>query len=65
MSGQSHTVTNLLPDLYGLVRDRFQINRFVFVCFFSEKYANFIHRQGGTDYKSHGLDFRKGLTVTL
>ena len=50
MSGQSDTGTNLLPDLYGFVRIRFQINRFIF----SEKYANFIHRQGATDYKAHG-----------
>ena len=38
MSGQSHTGTNLLPDLYGFVR----IELIVF--FFSEKYVNFIHR---------------------
>ena len=42
MSGQSNTGINLLPDLYGFVRIRFQINRFLF----SEKYAHFIHRQG-------------------
>ena len=30
MSGQSDTGTNLLPDLYGFVRIRFQINRFLF-----------------------------------
>ena len=35
MSGQSDTGTNLLPDLYGFVRIRFQINPF-----FSEKYTN-------------------------
>ena len=52
MSGQSDTGTNLLPDLYGFVRIRFQINRFLFL----EKYANFIHRQGATDYKAHGSD---------
>ena len=28
MFGQSHMGTNLLPDLYGLVRIRFQINHF-------------------------------------
>ena len=37
MSGQSDTGTNLLPDLYGFVRIRFQINRFLF---FGKKYAN-------------------------
>ena len=42
--------TSLLPDLYGFVRIWFQINHFLF----SEKYANFIHRQGATDYKAHG-----------
>ena len=30
MSGQSHTGTNLIPDPYGFVRIRFQINRFLF-----------------------------------
>ena len=49
MSGQSDTGTNLLPDPYGFIRIRFQINRFVVVCF-SKKYVNFIHRQGATDY---------------
>ena len=38
MSGQSHTGTNLLPDLYRFVKIQFQINHFPF----SEKYANFI-----------------------
>ena len=49
MSGQSDSDmgTNLLPDLYRFVRTRFQINRFLL----SEKYANFIHRQGATDYR--------------
>ena len=49
MSGQSDSDTgaNLLPDIYRFVRIRFQINRFLL----SEKYANFIHRQGATDYK--------------
>ena len=50
MCGQSDTGTNLLPDLYGFVRIRFQINRFLF----TEKYAKFIHKQGATDYKAHG-----------
>ena len=50
MSGQSDTGTNLLPDLNGFIRIQFQINCFLF----SEKYANFIHRQGATDYKAHG-----------
>ena len=40
MSGQSHTGTDLLPDLYGFVRIQFQINCFLF----SEKYGNFINR---------------------
>ena len=30
MSGQSDTGTNLLPDLYGFVTVRFQINSFLF-----------------------------------
>ena len=63
MSGQSDTETNLLPDLYnGFVRIQFQI-----ICFlFSEKYANFIHIHGTTDYKAHDVhDFRKSFTVTL
>ena len=52
MSGQSDsdTGTNLLPDLYGFVRIRFQINYFLL----SEKNENFIHRKGATDYKAHG-----------
>ena len=56
MSGQSHTGTSLLPDLplYGFVWIQFQINHFCF----SEKYADFIHRQSATDYKAHGSDFR-------
>ena len=56
ISGQSDKETNLLPDLYGFVWILFQINHFRF----SEKYANFIHRQGATDYnlyKVHGSDF--------
>ena len=60
MSGQSDMGTNLLPDPYGFVRIRFQIN-----CLFLEKYVHFIHRQGATDYKAHGQDFRKRFTVTL
>ena len=52
MSGQSDSDigTNLLPDLYGFIRIRFQINYFLL----SEKNENFIHRQGATDYKAHG-----------
>ena len=34
MAGQSDTGTNLLPDPYGFVRIRFQINRFCFVFVF-------------------------------
>ena len=50
MAGQSDTGTSVLPDLYGFVRIQFQV-----ICFlFFEKYANFIHRQGATDYKAHG-----------
>ena len=45
MSGQSDMGINLLPDQYGFVRNRFQINRFLF----SEEYANFFHRQGAKD----------------
>ena len=54
ISSQSDTETDLPPDLYGFVWIRFQINNFSF----SEKYAHFIHRQGSTDYKAHGSDFR-------
>ena len=54
ISGQSDTEADLLPDLYGFVWIRFQINHF----HFSEKYADFIHRQGATNYKVHGSDFR-------
>ena len=43
MSGQSDMGTILLPDLYGFVRIRFQINRFLF----SEEYAI---GQGTTNY---------------
>ena len=50
MSGQSDTGTNLLPDLYGFEGIWFQINHFLF----SEKYVNFIYKQGATDYKAHG-----------
>ena len=58
ISGQSDKETDLLPDLYGFVWILFQMNHF----HFSEKYANFIHRQGTTDYnlynyKAHGSDF--------
>ena len=51
MSGQSDsdTGTNLLTDLYRFVRIQFQINFLL-----SEKYANFIYRQGAIDYKAHG-----------
>ena len=44
----------ILPDLYGFIWIQFQINHFCF----SEKYANFIHRQGATDCKVHGSDFK-------
>ena len=61
MSGQSDTGTNLLPDPYGFVRIRFQISRFLLSFFFlfffgggGEEYANFMHRQGATDYKARG-----------
>ena len=40
ISGHSDTEADL-PDLYGFVWIRFQINHFRF----SEKYADFIHRQ--------------------
>ena len=61
-SGQSDTEIDLLPDLQGFIWIRFQINHFCF----SEKYANFIHRQRSTIYKAHGSDFRWGsITVTL
>ena len=54
ISGHSDTEADLLPGLDGFVWIRFQINHFRF----SEKYANFIHRQGATDYKAHGSDSR-------
>ena len=41
ISGQSDTEADLLPDLYRFVWIRFKINHFCF----SEKYADFIHRQ--------------------
>ena len=54
ISGQSDKETDLLPDLYGFVWILFPMNHF----HFSEKYANFIHRQGATDYKAHASDFK-------
>ena len=50
ISGQSDsdTVTNLLLDLYRLVRIWFQINH-VF-----QKSMQILFRQGATDYKVHG-----------
>ena len=42
--------TNLLPYLYEFVRFLFQINHGFFVFVFLEVYADFIHRQGATDY---------------
>ena len=39
MSGQSDMGPNLLPDRYGFIIIRFQINHFLF----SEKYTNFIY----------------------
>ena len=50
ISGQSNTEADL-PDLYRFVWIQFHINNF------PEKYADFIHRQGTTDYKAHGSDF--------
>ena len=44
-SGQSDKETDL-PDVHGFIWIWFQINHFGF----SEKYANFIHRQGTPDY---------------
>ena len=38
--------TSLLPDLYRFIKIWFQINHFLFF----EKYVNYIHRQGVTDY---------------
>ena len=46
--GQSDTEANLLPDLYGFGWIQFQMNHFCFL----EKYADFVHRQGTTDYNS-------------
>ena len=41
MSGQSDTGTNLLPDLYGFIRIRFQIN---LLLFFREVYEYYSDR---------------------
>ena len=60
ISGHSDMETDLLPDLYGFVWIQCEINHFCF----SEKYAHLIHRQGATDYKVHGSDFR-GESVTI
>ena len=54
VSGQSDTEADLLPDLYGFISIQFQINHSCFL----ERYADFIHRQGTTDNKAHGSDFR-------
>ena len=53
ISGKPDKEADLL-DLYGFIWIRFQINHFRF----SEKYADFIHSQGATDYKAHWSDFR-------
>ena len=53
-SDQSDMEADHFPDLYRFVWVRFQIIHF----HFSEKYADFIHRQGATDYKAYGSDFR-------
>ena len=39
--------------------------KLIAVVVFSEKYANFIHRQGATDYKAQGQDFTKSFTFAL
>ena len=56
ISGQSDTEADLIPDPYRFVWIRFQINHFCF----SEKYADFIHRQGASDYKVHRSDWGWG-----
>ena len=48
ISGQSDTETEF-SFRYGFIRIQFQINYHS-----SEKYANFIRRQGDTDYKAQG-----------
>ena len=48
ISGQSDTETEF-SFRYGFIRIQFQINYHS-----SEKYANFIRRQGATDYKAQG-----------
>ena len=53
ISGQPDKEADLL-DLYGFVWIWFQINHFSF----SEKYADFIHSEGATNYKAHRSDFR-------
>ena len=54
MSGQSDKGINLLPDLYGFYTGSLEFGFKLFLVVFLEKYANFIHRQGATDYKVYG-----------
>ena len=54
ISGQSDTEIDLFQIYMGSFGSIFENYNFCF----SEKYANFIHRQGATDYKAHGSDFR-------
>ena len=65
MSGQSDRGINLLPDLYGFYTGSIRVlygfytgslefGFKLFLVVFLEKYANFIHRQGATDYKVYG-----------
>ena len=60
-----------LPDLYASMGS-FGFSFKLIILFFSEKYSNFIHRQGAADYKpnkAHGSDFSwgggGGITVAL
>ena len=55
MSGKSDTGTNLLPETHtGSLEFGFKLIVFSLLLFSAEKCANFIHRQGATDYKAHG-----------
>ena len=62
ISGQSGTDSKSSSSLYRFVRILLQINHH----HSSQKYANFIHTQGATNYKMHGSDLRGGrVSITL
>ena len=56
ISGRSGTDSKSFSSLFRFVRIWLQINHH----HSSQKYANFIHTQGATDYKMHGSDLRGG-----